>query len=515
MRVNVNSTHLDYDASAGAWSRARDVIAGEDAVKTAGERYLPRLEDQGDDEYASYRARALFFNATARTADGFVGMIFRRAPLIRLPVGGSASPALAQFNNDADLLGTTFAGYAKNVVTEVIGVGRAGTLVDWEGEGEHRAYATLYRAESIRDWRTERVHGRNVLTYLALSERGENGEWAAQTNTAHPNPGERIRVLKLVPDGSRSEETRPGVCCEVEVWERRAKAPGGDKAEWECVESRIPQRRGKPLPLIPFVFHGPRHSRATVDKLPLADIIAVNLDHYRLDADYKHGVHYTALPTAWVSGFDKAATLQIGSRTAWVSEQPGATAGFLEFAGQGLTTFERAMERNEQRMAMLGSRVLSGEKKVGETAEALELRQSGENSILSSIAGSVSESLTQVLRWAYWWHSTEATPSEVTQARVLVELNTDFSTKGLGGSELAAVVNSWRAGALSLDTMLELFRKGELLPEGRSTQAEKALIAQERGPQAGAEPVAAAGRAAAQPGAPAGGPKPTAGASAT
>jgi hypothetical protein len=26
------------------------------------------------------------------------------------------------------------------------------------------------------------------------------------------------------------------------------------------------------------------------DKLPLADIIAVNLDHYRLDADYKHGL---------------------------------------------------------------------------------------------------------------------------------------------------------------------------------------------------------------------------------
>ena len=207
----------------------------------------------------------------------------------------------------------------------------------------------------------------------------------------------------------------------VEVWQRSAKPTGRDKTEWVLVESKIPQRRGKPLPLIPFVFHGPRHSRAEVDKLPLTDILAANLDHYRLDADYKHGVHYTALPTAWVSGYDKTATLLIGSRTAWVSEQPGATAGFLEFTGQGLTTFERAMERDEQRMAMLGSRVLAGEKKVGETAEALELRQSGENSILSSIATSVSESLTQVLRWAYWWNSTEETPAAVTDAQVLVE----------------------------------------------------------------------------------------------
>ena len=33
-------------------------------------RYLPRLDSQTDDEYATYKARASFFNATARTADG-------------------------------------------------------------------------------------------------------------------------------------------------------------------------------------------------------------------------------------------------------------------------------------------------------------------------------------------------------------------------------------------------------------------------------------------------------------
>jgi hypothetical protein len=31
----------------------------------------------------------------------------------------------------------------------------------------------------------------------------------------------------------------------------------------------------------------------------------MKLDHYLLDADYKHGLHFTALPTAWVAGFDK------------------------------------------------------------------------------------------------------------------------------------------------------------------------------------------------------------------
>ena len=250
-----------------------------------------------------------------------------------------------------------------------------------------------------------------------------------------------------------------------------------DKQDWKLVETRIPLWLGKPLPLIPFVFHGPNHAQPGVEKLPMADIIAVNRDHYRLDADYKHGVHFTALPTAWVSGFDKTSSLRIGSSTAWVTETPGATAGFLEFTGQGLTTFERAMDRDERLLAVLGSRLIEGQRKVGETAQAIELRQSGENSILGNIAVNVSASLTQVLRWAHWWNSTEESPDDGTTEQVLVELNTDFSTKGLGPQEIQAIVAAWQAGAISRETMTELFRRGEVRPEGRTNEEEEKLIA--------------------------------------
>jgi hypothetical protein len=262
----------------------------------------------------------------------------------------------------------------------------------------------------------------------------------------------------------------------VELWQPKEQERKSSEVEWELVETRVPLRLGKPLPLIPFVFHGPRHSRPDVDKLPLSDIIAINLDHYRLDADYKHGVHFTALPTAWVAGFDKTMTPRIGSSVAWVSENVQANAGFLEFQGQGLMTFERAMDRDERLLAVLGSRLLEDQKKVGETAEAIQLRQSGENSILGSISTSVSESLTQMLRWAYWWNSTEDTPEAVTDAQALVELNTDFSVKGMASDELREIVNAWIAGAISQDTMLELFRKGEILPDGRSNKDEVALL---------------------------------------
>jgi hypothetical protein len=39
-----------------------------------------------------------------------------------------------------------------------------------------------------------------------------------------------------------------------------------------------------------------------------------------------------------------------------------------------------------------------------------------------------------------------------------------------------AVVWAWQSGAFSRDTMFELFRKGEILPDGRTNQDEEALI---------------------------------------
>jgi hypothetical protein len=482
--MGIDSTHVEYDANAGAWSRARDVIAGEDALKAGRERYLPRLDAQSDDEYAAYAGRASFFNATARTADCFVGLIFRRAPLVRLPdEAQGVGAALAAFRNDVDMLGTSLFGYAKNIVSEIVAVGRAGTLVDWEGEVEDRVYATLYPAESILNWRVERINGRNVTMLVVLHEPVE-----ATGTSPQPSPQggegdavEQIRVLRLVAGADAGASKRKPYSCQVEIWRKAEAKSGQDKREWVLVETRVPLRRGKPLPSLPFVFHGPRHSRPAVDKLPLGDMIAVNLDHYRLDADYKHGIHFTALPTAWVSGFDKAATLRIGSSTAWTTETIGATAGFLEFTGQGLSTFERAMDRDERLMAVLGSRLLEEQKRVGETADAIELRQSGENSVLSSIASSVSESLTQVLRWAFWWNSTEELPDAITDAHVLVELNTDFSSSSLAAPEMLAAVKSWQSGALSADSLHELFRKGEILPDGRTNEEEARLIAGDKG----------------------------------
>jgi hypothetical protein len=218
--VPVNSTHADYDASALEWSRARDVLSGEDAVRAAADKYLPRLDSQTDDEFAAYRKRASFFNATARTADGYVGLIFRRPPFVKVPESDDGvGRALAGFVNDGDMFGTTLAAYAKDVVWEVMSVGRAGSLVDWEENVEQRAYVSLYSTEQIINWQVGRVNGRNVPTLVVLRETVAKPIAGPGGDEFAPETVEQIRVLKLVagdmtPDAGGKREYH----CQVDLW---------------------------------------------------------------------------------------------------------------------------------------------------------------------------------------------------------------------------------------------------------------------------------------------------------
>jgi hypothetical protein len=67
-------------------------------------------------------------------------------------------------------------------------------------------------------------------------------------------------------------------------------------------------------------------------------------------------------------------------------------------------------------------------------------------------------------------------PDDVTDEQVSLQLNTDFSTKGLSANDLTAIVGAWQSGAISRETMTDLFRRGEVLPEGRSAEEESKLI---------------------------------------
>jgi hypothetical protein len=78
MIMAINTLHPTYEKLKPIWQKCRDAIAGQYAVHERGQSYLPLLAGQTPQDYLAYKMRATYFNASGRTLDGLVGMVFRK-----------------------------------------------------------------------------------------------------------------------------------------------------------------------------------------------------------------------------------------------------------------------------------------------------------------------------------------------------------------------------------------------------------------------------------------------------
>jgi hypothetical protein len=459
--VPANSTHPSYEAWRPIWERLRDFIGGEDCVKAAGQKYLPKLGGDDQEDYKGYLARASFYGATGRTHEALAGAMWRKKPTVDVPAG--FEPLL----ENCTLSGVSFETFARTVAREILGPARYGVLVDAAGKGA-RAYLSGYRAEDIVNWRVEVRGGVQVTTRVVLRESyDEPGE-----DEFSATCGEQYRVLDL-PEGApyfqrifRKKKTQDG----REEWAQHGPAV-------------VPTMRGgAELAEIPFVFLGPSDLTPEVQKPALLDLANANWKHYLADADIAHGLHFVALPTPWAAGADlrnrtiqlpdgrtmQAPALKIGPGTVW-DLPPGAQAGMLEFTGTGIGTYRTRQAALEDQMVHLGAQVLQSQKRASETAEAMRLRSSGESSILSMIAETVSHGLTRALRLLVQWEGGD--PEAVS-----VALNKDFLESRMDPGELSALVKAWQDGALTTRALVHNLVAGELLPPDTDAEAYEAEL---------------------------------------
>lgn len=453
----VNTPHPAYTAASPQWAKCRHAAAGEEAVKAAGEAYLPRLTEQTQKEYDAYKGRALFYNATGRTVDGMTGLVFRKPPQVEIP-------SALEYNTDSvDRAGTPLGTFCEKVLEELVTVGRVGILTDFprvdprsltqaaEQAAGVRPYSVIYPAESIINWRTGEVGGRKMLTMLVLQEdvQEPKDEFASQAIT-------QWRVLKLDNGG----------VYRVEIWRRPR-----ENDEPVKVDEWTPLQAGQPMRSIPFGICGPRGIEPGVCKSPILDLVNVNISHYRSTADYEHGLHFTGLPTPIVIGhtFQDGEKIALGSATFQAFSTQGAQVQFLEFTGAGLSSLSKRLEEKESMMVSLGARMLAAEKRQVEAAETAAIHRAGESSVLASLANAASALITQALQWQAMFARAEGAQAKVT-------LNTDYLPSGMTAQELTALVQAWQGGAISRDTLLDNLQRGEILPTGRTIEEEKAAI---------------------------------------
>lgn len=457
--------HKDYNKMKSRWKMCRDAAAGEHEVHEAKTTYLPKLPQENDESYNTRLLMTPWFNASWRTIIGLRGMMFRREPKVVFPT--SATDLMKNIDNQ----GSSFTSFLQKIGLEALIVGRVGVLCDYtDTTGAKtvadakkmgaRAYAVMYTAESIIDWKYKIENGVRILTLVRLREDPEN-----HYDTKLEENQEINRILELV-DGKYIQKL---------VISRTGGEPldkDGETSTTDIVISgseHIVMMNNKAMTYIPFQFMGVDNLDGEIEVPPLMDLITMNFHHYRQSSSYERGCFISGLPTLAVYGnSDDNKTLFLGGAMANNFASPQARMEFVEVASK-FEALVQNLDNKERMMAVLGARMLEKQNKGVESADALARKQSGEESILADMASTLEQGSTIFLRWLFDWHAIDT-------STVKVGLTREFLPFALDSATITALMGAYIQQGLSYNALYYNFEKAGLYPPGTEQDKEAGAI---------------------------------------
>lgn len=442
--------HPEYVAKAPLWRKVRDATAGEDAVKAAGQAYLPNPDETNayaTERYRAYIARAVYFNATGRTLAGLVGVAYANWPEIK----ASDNKLLA----DADGSGVSLINQSQATLADVLQTGRAGLLADWTAVDEVtrargwrsradqeaagvRPFIIRYTAEEILTWETSGTR----LTRVVLSE--SRADYTGGEVKYLP----QLRELLLI-DGKYT----------IKVWVKFTEH--GDFLLVDTFKTGLTE--------IPFAFIGATNNDASPDQPPLLDLANLNLAHYRNSADFEESAFLSGQPQLVLTGVDQdwadqRGQILFGSRTA-LTLPMNADAKVL-VAPAGIA--KEAMLDKERMMVALGARLISPDASVKTATQSAAETRAG-YAVLSLACDNVSEGYTKALRWA------------TGDASASFALDTQFNDLTLDANAIREIVAAWQAGLVPSSDAYTALRKLKVIDQGK-TDAQVAGEIEAQGP---------------------------------
>lgn len=444
----IETPRKSYTAALPKITRTIDTHSGSDAVKGSGAAYLPMLGGQTRDEYEAYLMRAFFMPAVRRTEKGLTGSIMRKDPVAELPESADF------ISTDIDGSGSPIDLHLRKMIEAIQTQGRVGLLVDW---ATNRPVISIYDRLSIINWSSN---------FVVLVEYHE---------TSDPNDPYTVTSEKVLRELTFDDK---GFYIQ-RIWKE-------EKGKFAVKETIIPDRQGERISTIPFFVANPLDNSWTDHDPLLMDLADVNLDHYRLASDNRHGLHFTALPTVFVFGSlgeddeGNEIPLSVGPGRANIIPDTAGRAEMLEFTGAGLDAIRAEIQADESIMAAIGARLLSPPRKGVQAAETARIEQSSESASLTTVADSAENALRSALKAAVWWLGGD--PKSVT-----LNINKDFIDATLSAQDLAALTQTWMAGGMSLESYLFNLKRGELLPDDRNIEDEAELIEDQSGDGPGLE----------------------------
>ena len=427
--------NLDVIAMMSDWGVMAAVTRGTNYIRDLSETYLPQEPREDDDAYTTRVDRSVLSPYTSRLIETAAGAILRK------PIHIEGDPYWLELAENIDGLGSNINEYARRALVSSLTYGHSAILVDYPS-----AAAALNLAE-------ERAMGRRP--YFVHVDAPQIWGWRKEPGT------NRLLQVRI-----HDYDVRPlNEFGEEQIEQMRVIYPGRYDLYTlgqEIVE--FSETGDYSLPEIPLVPIYSNRRGLLVSQPPLLDIANLNITHYQRQADLIHALHIAAMPTLVLEGWDDttgSATMGVNYA---IAMQPGNKAYYVQADATSFDAQMNELQSLEQQMSTLGVTKLFGQKFVAESAEAKRIDQAQSNSVLSIISQELESALNQAFAFAAQYVGLE--PPEIT-------IDRDFDFYRLIGQDISVLTQLNQLGKISDSLLLEILRRGEILPDNINIEDEK------------------------------------------
>jgi len=434
----------------------RAILDGADAVRRAGQVYLPKHPAESDDEYKRRLASAPWRPEFEDALRSISSKPFAK----EVALSGDPSEEAKALAEDIDGRGNNLHVFAKDLFEDGVSLGAAGILVDFppmapnatradERAAGARPYWVEIAADEIIALRTERRGAREVVTHLRV------WETATAINGFEESVVKKIRVIE------------PG------LWQLWHQVKGVDgKPQWALEAEGV-----MTLDEVPFVFY------ATADRVgaqyvrpPMLDLANMQIELYRFMSGEEQIYTIAGAPMLTANGMaapEDGGTVEVGPGRILFApggEHISTSWAYIQPAAENLKAITAKAQGIIEDMRRLGLQPMLP--KTGNvTATATGVEAAKAHTAVGTWANGLKDAIEQAWMFTMRWMKS---PEEVT-----VSVHTDFGVSLQGAEEVRELREARAAGMISEETFWdELVRRGVLGPQFDKDEERARLIAE-------------------------------------
>ncbi|MDY7559952.1 DUF4055 domain-containing protein [Pseudomonas sp. CCC3.2] len=425
----------------GGWAKIDALCGGTDAMRAAGELYLPRFKSENPADYDYRLKTSTLFNALEHTIENLASKPFAE-PIKHKDIGATAEVWM----DNIDLSERNLHVFAGELLTAGIKYGLTHILADYSRAGSAktladeralglRPYAVHILPTSILGWKSSKIGGVERLTQLRIREavKVDDGPFGTKDVT-------QVRVL------------------EIGKWSTYRE---NEKSEWVIFEfGQVMLNAQTPLDFIPLVTFYTKRTGFMTAAPPLRNLADLNIEHWQSYSDQTTILHVARVPIlariGVINNGDTPAPISIGA-SSLIDLPANADLKFVEHSGEAAGAGRESIRDIEERMRFLGAELLiptAG----NVTATQAALDSSSQQCQLSAMAQGLENALDKTVHIMQRWAGLAETGT--------IDVFDDFVASAITGQTESVLLAAAQAGLISRETFFnEMVRRSAITPD--------------------------------------------------